>query len=99
MRSNSEDQIYAALDRFEIEVPSWGFANTGTRFGKFLQPAAASTIEEKLSDAGQVHAMTGCCPSVAVHVLWEFPNGLEDTLGLSRVAARHNVRIGSINPN
>lgn len=91
--------ILEALDRFEIEVPSWGFANTGTRFGKFTQLAAASTIEEKLSDAGQVHRHTGCCPSVAVHVLWDFPNGVSDANGVERIASRHGVRIGSINPN
>src|SRR5262245_50776129 len=64
-----------SLDALRIELPSWGFANTGTRFGKFLQPAAASTIEEKLSDAGVVHALTGSCPTVALHVLWDFPRG------------------------
>ena len=45
------DLISHALDHFSIEIPSWGFANTGTRFGKFLQPAAATTIEEKFADA------------------------------------------------
>ncbi|MBV9622342.1 MAG: sugar isomerase, partial [Acidobacteria bacterium] len=39
--------VFRALEEFRIEIPSWGFANTGTRFGKFLQPAAAATIEEK----------------------------------------------------
>ena len=39
--------------QLSIEVPSWGFANTGTRFGKYLQPAAASTIEEKFADAAR----------------------------------------------
>ncbi|MBI3210885.1 MAG: sugar isomerase [Candidatus Solibacter usitatus] len=92
-------RVLDALDRFEIEVPSWGFANTGTRFGKFLQDAAASTIEEKLSDAGQVHKHTGCCPSVAVHVLWDFPNGIADAQGVGEIAAGYGVRIGSINPN
>ena len=43
------EKIHNALNCLEIELPSWGFANTGTRFGKFLQPAAASTIEEKFS--------------------------------------------------
>ena len=43
---------FAALDRFRIELPSWGFADTGTRFGVFHQPAAARTLEEKLADAG-----------------------------------------------
>lgn len=99
MTNEQRDRVRAALDGFAIEVPSWGFANTGTRFGKFLQPAAASTIEEKLSDAGEVHRHTGCCPSVAVHVLWDFPNGVADADGVSGVAAKYGVRIGSINPN
>jgi len=99
MTNEQRDRVRAALDGFAIEVPSWGFANTGTRFGKFLQPAAASTIEEKLSDAGEVHKHTGCCPSVAVHVLWDFPNGVSDADGVSAVAAQYGVRIGSINPN
>ena len=43
-----------ALDKLNIEIPSWGFANTGTRFGKFLQAAAAGDIEEKFADAAQV---------------------------------------------
>ncbi len=46
------EKVWRALDGFRIEVPSWGFANTGTRFGKFVQGGAATTIEEKFSDAG-----------------------------------------------
>src|SRR5215468_1224741 len=97
--SQQEDRLFEALDQFAIELPSWGFAQTGTRFGKFLQPAAATTIDEKLADAGEVHGLTGACPSVAVHVLWDLPNGLGDAHQLNEAAARHNVRIGSINPN
>jgi L-rhamnose isomerase/sugar isomerase len=94
-----EETIFLALDRFRIELPSWGFANTGTRFGKFLQPAAATTTEEKFADAGFVHRLTGCCPSVAVHVLWDLPDGLASVASLNESAARHGVRVGSINPN
>lgn len=86
------------LARFQIETPSWGYADTGTRFGKFLQDAAARTTDEKLADAGQVHEYTGCCPSVAVHVLWDFPAGT-DPAGVAARAAACGVRIGSINPN
>ena len=94
--------VHAALDRFEIELPSWGFADTGTRFGKFRQDAAASTTEEKFHDAGLVHRLTGCCPSVAVHVLWDFDvtqpaeRAAEATVEIAR---KHGVRVGSINPN
>ena len=73
------ERIHKALDTFVIELPSWGFANTGTRFGKFIQASAATTTEEKLTDAGQVHHFTGCCPTVATHVLWDFPEGLKST--------------------
>jgi L-rhamnose isomerase/sugar isomerase len=92
------DELFQLLDEFNIETPSWGYADTGTRFGKFLQPAAAGTIEEKLSDAGVVHKFTGCCPTVAVHVLWDFSVGV-DAQQTAQLAQKRGVRIGSINPN
>ena len=96
----SQDEIVIrALDGFAIELPSWGFANTGTRFGKFHQAAAATTTEEKLNDAGQVHRFTGCCPTVAVHVLWDFPQGRHSVPETLAFAERAGVRIGAINPN
>ncbi|HBY62834.1 MAG TPA: sugar isomerase [Solibacterales bacterium] len=99
MTTNQIEAAWKALDHFAIELPSWGFANTGTRFGKFLQDAAATSTEEKLSDAGQVHRFTGCCPTVAVHVLWDFPNGSGDAHAVSEAARKYGVRIGAINPN
>ena len=50
--ARATERIFAALDGFRIEIPSWGFANTGTRFGKFSQAGAATTLEEKFCDAG-----------------------------------------------
>src|ERR1043166_5642398 len=96
---NLADRIADALDSFRIELPSWGFANTGTRFGKFLQPAAAVTIEEKFSDAGQGHALTGVCPTLALHVLWDLPDVMTGIAEVARLSARYGVRAGSINPN
>ena len=90
--------VAAALDQFQIELPSWGFADTGTRFGKFFQPAAARTLEEKFADAAQVHAVTGCCPSLALHVLWDVPPGTPPGT-VQALAQRHGIRPGSINPN
>jgi len=95
----ASEEIFAALETFRIEIPSWGFANTGTRFGKFIQPAAATTTEEKFSDAGQVHFLTGVCPTIALHVLWDCPDGLESTDEIRRLAGRYGIRPGSINPN
>jgi len=98
MTREQEERILKALDEFKIELPSWGFADTGTRFGKFYQPAAASTLEEKLADAAEVHRLTGTCPSVAVHVLWDFRPD-QDPKEVVRLAESFGVRIGAINPN
>jgi L-rhamnose isomerase/sugar isomerase len=99
MNTSQTARIVQALDSFRIELPSWGFSNTGTRFGKYLQPAAALTIEEKFSDAQQVHQLTGVCPTLALHVLWDLPNGVGDVGRIAALAARHGIQPGSINPN
>lgn len=99
MHASTSDKVGAALDTLRIELPSWGFANTGTRFGKFIQPAAATTTEEKFSDAGQVHRLTGVCPTVALHVLWDCPRGVQSTDEIKKFADKYGVTPGSINPN
>jgi L-rhamnose isomerase / sugar isomerase len=87
------------LESFRIELPSWGFANTGTRFGKFLQAGAATTIEEKFADAAEVNALTGVTPLLALHILWDLPGGLDEVGKIKKLAARYGVQPGSINPN
>jgi L-rhamnose isomerase / sugar isomerase len=99
MSSTVTAKVFQALESFRIELPSWGFANTGTRFGKFLQPAAASTTEEKFSDAAQVHAVTGVCPCIALHVLWDCPEGVHSTDQIQEFSRRYGIQPGSINPN
>ncbi len=99
MNDKAVEVVWKALDNFKIELPSWGFANTGTRFGKFIQASAATTLEEKFSDAAQVHAVTGACPTLALHVQWDLPKGLNDVPEVERLVKRFAVRAGSINPN
>lgn len=99
MNGLDSKKIFDALETFRIELPSWGFANTGTRFGKFIQPAAATTTEEKFSDAGQVHLLTGVCPTVGLHVLWDFPEGVGSADDIRKFSERYRVLPGSINPN
>jgi len=93
-----EERAHAVLNELSIEIPSWGFADTGTRFGKFRQDGAAIDLNDKLADAGQVHALTGCCPKVALHVLWDLPPN-QTPADVLALAAQHGVSIGSINPN
>lgn len=93
------DHAAHILDRFQIEIPSWGFANTGTRFGKYMQAAAASTLEEKFNDAAEVHRLTGATPTLALHVLWDLPRGLADVERVQAIERSSGIRAGSINPN
>jgi len=88
----------AALKAQVVETPSWGYADSGTRFGVFAQPGAAVTIAEKLADAAQVHRHTGIAPQVAAHVLWDFPDAAS-VASVPALAEELGVRIGAINPN
>jgi L-rhamnose isomerase/sugar isomerase len=99
MARDMESAVWQALDQFRIELPSWGFANTGSRFGKFMQPAAATNLAEKFSDAGMVNQLTGACPTVALHAIWDLPNGLKDVPHVEELARKCGVVAGSINPN
>lgn len=96
-RKQNPEALMERVMALRIETPSWGYADTGTRFGKFLQPAAARTTEEKFEDAAEVHRRTGICPSVAVHVLWDFPKGWDPQV--AHRAKQLGVTIGAINPN
>lgn len=92
------ETLHRVLDTFRIETPSWGYADTGTRFGKFHQPASAIDLDDKLADAAHVHRLTGCCPTVATHVLWDFKPGTDPEVVASK-ASSLGIAIGSINPN
>jgi L-rhamnose isomerase / sugar isomerase len=97
--SMMQERAFEALDTFKIEIPSWGFANTGTRFGKFMQAAAATTIEEKFADAAEVNKLTGATPTLALHVLWDLPDGVKDVPEVRALERKFGVKSGSINPN
>jgi L-rhamnose isomerase / sugar isomerase len=94
-----EERIGRALDSLRIELPSWGFANTGTRFGKYLQAEAATCIEDKFADAAEVHALTGACPTMALHVEWDLAEGTGNVAAIRSLERRYGIRAGSINPN
>ncbi|MBV8631674.1 MAG: sugar isomerase [Silvibacterium sp.] len=99
MRIEEPAHLVGVLENLKIEIPSWGFANTGTRFGKFLQAGAATTVEEKFADAAEVNSLTGITPQLALHVQWDLPGGLSDTTKIQKLAAKYAIQPGSINPN
>ena len=64
-------QISGQLDDQAIELPSWAFGNSGTRFKVFGTAGTPRTVQEKLADAAEVHRLTGLAPSVALHIPWD----------------------------
>ena len=91
-----EARVAQGLDDLDIELPSWAFGNSGTRFKVFPQPGVPRDPFEKIADAAQVHAFTGTAPSVALHIPWD---RVDDYGELAKHAAEHGVRIGTINAN
>ncbi len=81
-----------------IETPSWGYANSGTRFKAFPWPGAAVTTRQKIDDAAVVHKMTGIAPSMAVHIPWDRPED-GDYVAMCQYAEAQGIRIGAVNPN
>jgi L-rhamnose isomerase / sugar isomerase len=88
--------VKSALRAQRIELPSWAFGNTGTRFKVFAQPGVPRTPQEKISDAAQVNKYTGVAPSVAVHIPWD---RVDDYAALASYAADLGVTIGAVNAN
>jgi len=88
--------VKSALRGQRIELPSWAFGNTGTRFKVFAQPGVPRTVAEKIDDAAQVHAFTGVAPSVAVHIPWD---KVDDYPALAAHARDRGVAIGTVNAN
>ena len=79
-----------------IEIPSWGFVNTGTRFKVWQQPGTPRTVEEKIDDAGTVHRYTGIARTVALHIPWD---KTDDYTALLEYMNAKDLGIGGINLN
>ncbi|MFJ9393165.1 L-rhamnose isomerase [Nocardioides sp. NPDC101246] len=90
------DQISGDLAALEIEVPSWAYGNSGTRFKVFGTPGTPRTPEEKVADAATVHRFTGLAPSVALHIPWD---RVDDYAALRGYAEDQGIALGTINSN
>ncbi|WAC54081.1 L-rhamnose isomerase [Gordonia sp. SL306] len=84
------------LDNLEIELPSWAFGNSGTRFKVFGTPGTPRTVGEKIADAAKVHELTGLAPTVALHIPWDT---VDDYRALGAHAEDLGVRLGTVNSN
>ncbi|MDT9593412.1 L-rhamnose isomerase [Nocardioides zeae] len=88
--------ITPTLERLAIEVPSWAYGNSGTRFKVFGTPGTPRTVEEKIADAATVHRFTGLAPAVALHIPWDL---VDDWAALRRYAEDLGIALGTINSN
>jgi L-rhamnose isomerase/sugar isomerase len=90
------DEVKDVLRRQHIELPSWAFGNSGTRFKVFAQPGVPRDPYEKIADAARVHRHTGVAPSVALHIPWD---KVDDYAALGAYAKDQGIEIGTINAN
>ena len=89
-------EILAELEKQSIELPSWAFGNSGTRFRVFGTPGTPRDPYEKIADAAQVHAHTALAPIVALHIPWDLVDSYDD---LRRHAEDLGVTLGTVNSN
>jgi L-rhamnose isomerase/sugar isomerase len=85
-----------AVTGLEVELPSWGFANSGTRFRVFPQPGVPRTAFEKIDDAASIAKFTGVANRISLHIPWD---SVDDFRNLSEYAATKGLAIGGINSN
>jgi L-rhamnose isomerase / sugar isomerase len=90
------EQVKELLRLQRIELPSWAFGNSGTRFKVFPQPGVPRNPYEKVDDAATVHRFTGVAPSVALHIPWD---KVDDYGQLAKHAEAQGIRLGTINAN
>ena len=84
------------LEQQKIELPSWAFGNSGTRFKVFTTPGTPRDPFEKIADAAEVNRVTALAPSVALHIPWD---KVDDYSALRDHAQSLGVELGTINSN
>ncbi len=92
----SSDHVLSRLRDLVIETPSWGYGDSGTRFGTFPQPGRPRDVYERIDDAAEVHRLTGTAPAVALHFPWD---AVEDYDRLRAHIEALGLRVGAVNPN
>jgi len=90
------ERVDWAMNGINIEIPSWGFVNTGTRFRVFPQQGVPRTVFEKVDDAATVNRYTGIAGSLSLHIPWD---KVDDYAALAGYARERGLAIGGINSN
>jgi len=90
------DHLVQRLRELVVETPSWGYGDSGTRFGVFPQPGRPRDVFERVEDAAEVHRLTGTAGAVALHFPWDAVADYDD---LRAHIEGHGLRVGAVNPN
>lgn len=96
MSSVLTNEVLESLGDQFLELPSWAFANSGTRFRVFPQPGVPRDPFEKVADAAKVNEVTGQAPIISLHIPWDI---VDDFSALRRHAEDHGMALGTINTN
>src|SRR3954471_8800179 len=91
-----QENAVARLTELVIETPSWGYADSGTRFATFPQPGRPRDVFERVDDAAEVHRLTGTAGGVALHFPWDT---VDDYGALREHIEGRGLRVGAVNPN
>src|SRR5215218_9476640 len=94
--SPAPDHVVARIGELTIETPSWGYGDSGTRFGVFPQPGRPRDVFERVEDAAEVHRLTATAGSVALHFPWD---AVDDLAELRAHIEQCGLRVGAVNPN
>jgi L-rhamnose isomerase/sugar isomerase len=90
------EQLVAAVQRFEVALPSWAFATGGTRFGRFAGKGEPRSLREKMEDAALVHRLTAGAPRISLHIPWDESHDLDAVLDDAR---RLGIGFDAVNSN
>src|SRR3954451_10828285 len=90
------DVLVAAVQAFEVALPSWAFATGGTRFGRFPGKGEPRTLREKMEDAALVHRLTGAAPRISLHIPWDDTGDIDEALSDAR---RLGIGFDAVNSN
>ncbi|MCL5032799.1 MAG: TIM barrel protein [Thermotogae bacterium] len=90
------DDLKEKIKNFKVEIPSWGFSDSGTRFKVFHIPGAARNIFERIEDAEQVEKFTKAVSAVAIHIPWD---KVDDWKALKKITEDKGLKVGAVNPN
>jgi len=90
------EAVLAAVQRFEVALPSWAFATGGTRFGRFAGEGEPRTLREKMEDAALVHRLTGSTPRISLHIPWDETRDIDEVLNDAR---RLGIGFDAMNSN